>query len=106
MIRLKDILNEGKKYKFLGMCDKVRSLSDANEEYWHKMIAKRKKISNKQFIQLSDVSSLLDDEEDDINDFFNDNKRQDSSSASYKSIWNKTPCTYYQTAGFEYIFVK
>jgi len=105
MIRLKDILNEGKKYKFLGMCDKVRSLSDDNENYWHKMIANRKKISNKQFTQLVDTNAILDEDEN-INDFYNDNKRQDSSSASYKSIWNNTPCAYYQTAGFEYIFVK
>lgn len=105
MIKLKELLNEGKKYKFLGMCDKVRSLSDDNEEYWHKMIANRKKISNKQFAQLSDTDAILDEDES-INDFFNYNKQQDSSSAAYKSIWNKTPCTYYQTAGFEYIFVK
>ena len=95
-------LTEAKK-QYLGQCDKVRN-SDENEIKWHQMMKNKKGISFSDFIKNVDMSSLLDEDETPL-DFLEFNKSQDRSSQTYKSNWGSKEAMFFQTAGFEYIFV-
>ena len=106
MIKLASLISESTgSFKYIGVCDKVRSLSDENEQNWHKMMANKKKISTKLFFASVNMRDILDDDENEKT-WDSENRRADSASAPYKSIWGTKQCMFYQHAGFEFIFVK
>ena len=64
----------------------------------------KKQISFDEFIKSVDMLKMLDDDEN-PSDYIKDALRQDSSSAAYISNWGDEECMFFQTAGFEFIFV-
>jgi hypothetical protein len=98
---IEDIL---RKKQYIGQCDKLRCASDSNEEYWHIMMKNRKNISIQDFLNGADMSALLDDDET-PEQFVNDAMRQDPEAGAYESVWGDKPCMFFQTAGFEFIFI-
>ena len=95
----------GNKYKFIGSCDRVRSKCEENEAKWHVMMKFRQPIDNDEFISNVDVEALVDEGED-INDWIYEQEAQDPEASPYKSKWGDANCIFYQTAGFEFIFVE
>ena len=47
---------------FLGVCDRFRKTAEG-EAKWQEMMATKKKISEKKFMELCDVKAVLDDGE-------------------------------------------
>jgi hypothetical protein len=68
------------------------------------MMKNKKKISFNTFLKNVDMSQILDDDEAPKN-FIEDALRQDSESMTYISKWGNKECMFFQTAGFEFIFV-
>jgi len=99
-------LDESKsnKKQYLGQCDLLRHASPKNEDNWHQMMSNKRKISFKSFIDSVDMTKMLDDDENPV-DYIKDALRQDSSSAAYVSNWGDEECMFFQTAGFEFIFI-
>ena len=89
--------------KYLGQCDKLRC-NLTNETYWILMMQYKKKISDKAFIKAVDMTSMLDEDETAI-EYISNSRQSDSSSNAYKSKWGDKECVFFQTSGFEFIFV-
>ncbi len=92
-------LLSGKKFKYLGQCDRLRRQSEENEKRWHQMMADKKKILVKKFKQLADYQAMLDEDET-LEEYMAD----DPTSATYKSKWGNIDAVFLQHAGFEFIF--
>jgi len=82
---------------FLGVCDRFRK-TEEGEAKWQEMMATKKKTSEKKFMELCDVSIILDDGE---------------TWREYKDAAKSDPIKFYesanglyffQTAGFEFIW--
>lgn len=92
------------KKQYLGQCDLLRHASPKNETYWHDMMNNKKQISFDDFLKSVDMLKMLDDDEN-PSDYIKDALRQDSSSSAYISNWGDKECMFFQTAGFEFIFI-
>jgi hypothetical protein len=105
MERLGNIYNEviSEKKQFIGQCDKLRH-NETNEIYWQEMMNNKKKISFKSFTSNVNFQPVLDEDED-INQYIKDSVRADSTTASYISNWGEREAMFFQTAGFEFIFI-
>ena len=68
------------------------------------MMESRTRISPQQFINNVDMLPILDEDET-PEQYINDAIKQDSDSGCYISNWGDKPCMFFQTAGFEFIFV-
>lgn len=93
-----------KKKQYIGQCDNLRRACEENEKYWHSMMKNKKKIPINIFINNVNMSPILDDDET-PKQFIINSIRQDSESAAYESNWGDKHCMFFQTAGFEFIFV-
>lgn len=93
-----------RKKQYIGQCDTLRRACEENEEYWHLMMKNKRKISNNVFINRVDMSPILDDGEK-PEQFIGDAMRQDPEGGAYESNWGDKHCMFFQTAGFEFIFV-
>ena len=102
MNHIRSDFNSSKK-KFFGVCDKVRALSDENEQRWHIMMDNRKPIKFNTFIHNVDMSKMLDDDET-PEQYIKDAKRSDPETKTYISNWGNEQVMFLQTAGFEFIF--
>ena len=100
---IKKLLNESLK-QYLGQCDRLRMINSDNEEYWHQMMANKRKIPFKTFINSVDMSAILEDDET-PEQYLKDSLRSDPETATYVSNWGGKPAMFLQTAGFEFIFV-
>lgn len=87
-----------KKTKFLGSCDRIRRTSDG-ETWWHKTMANKKQISEKEFLQHANPNDILDEDET-WEQYKTDMKRQDE--VKYYKTNNNV--YFFQTAGFEYFW--
>jgi len=92
------------KKKYIGQCDALRRNCDVNENLWHQMMENKKEISIDEFIENVDFSSLIDEDET-VESFILDAKKSDPTTAAYISNWGEQECMFFQTAGFEFIFV-
>jgi hypothetical protein len=92
------------KKRFIGMCDKLRMDCEQNEEHWHEMMANKREIPTEFFIDSVDMTPILDEDET-PEEFIEYNKMSDDTSAAYVSNWGDKEAMFFQTAGFEYIFV-
>lgn len=90
-----------KLYSYLGQCDFLRKKSSCNEEYWHEMMLNKKEISQQKFVSLADISPLLDKDET-VRQYLS----YHTDIKFYISNWGDSECLFYQTAGFEFIFLK
>lgn len=68
------------------------------------MMANKKEIPTKVFINSVDMSPILDEDET-AEDFIEYNHLTDDTSAAYVSNWGDKEVMFFQTDGFEYIFV-
>ena len=91
-------------FKYLGQCDKLRCNQDG-EDKWHEMIREHEKISQDDFLQFADVSSLFDKKDGSFENQLDEFIQADPTSYFAKSIWGNQPCLYIMTHGFEFIFV-
>lgn len=91
------------KKDFFGVCDKVRSLSDENEQYWHTMMDNKKHIKFDTFIKNVNMSKMLDDDET-PEQYIKDAIRSDPETRTYVSNWGDEQVLFLQSAGFEFIF--
>lgn len=91
-------------YQYLGQCDKVRCQSGQNEINWHRMMSKKEKVSIDEFKEKVDLTPLLD--EDETFDDFIQGHASDPDLGFYKSIWGNKDCYFFQSHGFEFIFVE
>lgn len=93
--------------KYIGQCDVLRRNCDDNEGKWQNMMKNKREISIEKFfesIKHVDLSRLLDEDET-IEGFVGNSIRSDSDTAAYASNWGDSYCVFFQTAGFEFIFV-
>jgi hypothetical protein len=90
-----------KTYKYIGLCDLLRRTPEG-ENNWQIMMENKKLVPEKDFITQCDFSPLLDEGET-ILDFLHYHS-DDPDSNFYESIWDKIPCIFFQSAGFEYVF--
>ncbi len=88
-------------FQFLGPCDRVRRQSPENEQFWHEMIAKATPVSQQEFLSHVDVSSVIDDDET-PEDYF----RGHPDVEFYRSVWGGRPAFFFESRGFEFIFVQ
>lgn len=85
---------------FIGTCDRLRINNPQNDTFWHIMIKNKSEISKSEFLQQTDITSILDEDET-FDEFMNN-----YSGSYFKSIWNNNECTFIKLdAGFEYIFI-
>jgi len=89
-------------YQYMGQCDKVRCQSGQNEVYWQQMMSQKSPVSFDEFMSSVDLSSLLD--EDESPEEYMQGHANDPSLGFYKSMWGNTPCYFFQSHGFEFIF--
>ncbi|MEE9581100.1 MAG: hypothetical protein V3V74_07290 [Nitrosomonadaceae bacterium] len=89
-------------FSYLGQCDTLRKKGPEFERSWKKMIEKKEVF--KGILTSCDFSGMLDDDET-IEQWFENELRQDSSAKLYKSVWGFTDCYFIQTCGFEFIFI-
>ena len=64
----------------------------------------KKPISVEYFIGHVDLSPILDEDET-PEDFINTAMISDPDTGTYESNWGNQKCLFFQTAGFEFIFV-
>jgi len=92
--------------KYLGQCDAVRRRSSTNEQKWQRMMALAKPISVSAFLRHVDLAPLLDESETSAS-FIRDARRQDpAGTGTYESTCGTVRCWFFQTAGFEFIFLE
>lgn len=103
--QLNDIKDNYKidKKNFFGVCNKVRSLSNENEQKWYEMMKNKKKVTFKFFIDNTKMYEMLDDDETPEN-YIKDSIRSDSKTSAYISNWGDEEVLFLQSAGFEFIF--
>jgi hypothetical protein len=103
---IKRLLREGltRRLQYLGQCDVVRKQCDVNEQYWHIMMERAKPISDDDFINNVDMTPILEEDET-PESYINDSRMADPETSAYKSIWGDKPCMFFQTHGFEFIFI-
>jgi hypothetical protein len=93
-----------KKKDYLGQCDRLRSISSENEQKWIDMMKDRQKISFEDFIENVDGSKFLDEDET-MESYLEASTMSDNETATYISHWGDKECMFFQTAGFEFIFI-
>jgi len=98
------ITNNGHIKQYIGQCDVLRKRSQNNEDNWQEMMARKSPITREEFLRSVDLTPLLDEDES-VEDFINYIETSDPSTGYYQSFWGKKPCVFYQTAGFEFIFI-
>lgn len=86
------------KYKYLGQCDRLRKTQDG-EYNWQRMMHFAQPVTRQEFLSHTDLSPLLDDDED-IDTFFSNHP----DAQFFASNWGGQPCYFFQTGGFEFIF--
>lgn len=84
-------------YKFIGQCDNLRMCG--NEDKWQQMMSQKQPVSKKEFLANCDISELLDNPNETIDDFITDPQAK-----FYRSVWGSNPCYFFQKYGFEFIF--
>jgi len=97
------LLIESIKKKYIGQCDILRR-NCTGEDNWQEMMEKKEEIPFNTFFNNVDMKKLLDDDET-PETFHQDNLRSDPDTKTFKSIWGNKDALFYQTAGFEFIFV-
>lgn len=95
----------GVKKQYLGQCDLLRHVSKENEAKWHEMMKNRKPIPFKTLLNGVEFQSILDDEDEDPTQYIKDSLRADPETSAYVSNWGNKECMFFQTAGFEFIFI-
>ena len=95
-MKFREYLETGK-YRYLGQCDRLRCHS---EDHWQAMMSQKQPVSKEEFVAMTDLSELLDDEDETIDDFI----AGDPDAGFYKSVWGDSPAYFLQTHGFEFIF--
>ena len=95
-MRLSKILGLTEAAEFIGSCDRFRKKCLANERLWHKLMADKIEISEEEFLQMVDISGVLDEGE----------TWEEYKSALQKDLkFYKTDKYYFfQHAGFEFLF--
>jgi hypothetical protein len=93
------ILGAIEKYRYKGMCDKLRHKN--YEKQWQGMMRHRIRITKDHFKNFADYYAIIDEDEtlESLKKIYPDIKY-------YKSWWGSTPCLFMQHSGFEFIFVK
>ena len=84
---------------YKGQCDRVRRTPEG-EAFWQEMMKNKVEITEEEFLNHVDPSSVLDDDET-WEEYYRDNKRSDPDFAFYKS---GEDIYFFQTAGFEFIW--
>ena len=84
---------------FLGVCDRFRKTAEG-EAKWQEMMSTKKKISESKFMELCDVSVILDEGET-WREYKDVAKNQGDAIKYYKS---ENGLYFFQTAGFEFIW--
>ena len=95
--------------RWLGTCDRVRRRSASNEEKWHAMMCAAEPVSVETFLAHVDLWPILDREEEPEygpEQWVADQQRADPTAGAYRSWWGPDRAWFFQTAGFEYIFVE
>lgn len=93
--------NPLKKCQFLGSCDRVRQ-NPNGEEFWQEMMKYREEISEKEFLKAVNIDNVLD--KDERWEEYKENARMQGDPIKfYKSI---NGVYFFQTAGFEFIWMK
>lgn len=91
------------KFEFLSACDKFRMNYENGEELWLEMM-ENSFATEDSVIDSLDASKFLDDGED-FNTYIKENRESDIESAFYESKMGGKKCVFFQTAGFEFIFM-
>ena len=105
-LTIKTLLREALiKKHFIGQCDVLRKKCSENEDNWEEMMKNKKKISFNTFLSNVDFTPILDDEEESPKQYIQDALRSDPETSTYISNWGNKECFFFQTAGFEFIFV-
>jgi len=76
-----------------------------NEANWQQMMSQGQQVSREEFLSSCDLSELLDEGESPEEYLDNAVAGDPDGSGFYKSVWGDTPCYFFQTHGFEFIFV-
>ena len=98
-----EIINEAIKKDYIGQCDILRR-NCTGEDNWQEMMQNKIEIPFNIFFDNVNMSNLLDDDES-PEEFHQDNLRSDPDTKTFKSTWGGKDALFYQTAGFEFIFV-
>lgn len=89
---------------YLGQCDRLRMMSDENEQKWQEMMRDKTRISSTKFIKNTSGEIFLDDDIS-MKEYINHLYLTDPSTKIYMSYWGHRECSFIQTCGYEYIFV-
>ena len=107
-------------YRWLGMCNRVRAMSEKNNQKWHDMIGQAENIDQEMFVRLAndddlisvfDLETEIDDPtvigaiDDAIETVLSEMHREDPTMRYFLSLWGTLPAIAIQQSGFEWIFV-
>jgi hypothetical protein len=87
-------------WPYLGQCDRLRK--NCGEDDWVRMMELKEPVPIEELESMVDTGAVLDDPDETLADFGAD----DPDSGAYKSSWGDKPCYFFQTSGFEFIWVR
>lgn len=91
-------------YRYLGQCDKLRQTKEGAEN-WKKMMEHKVIIPKEEFLQKCDLSELFDADDGPFDAQLDEYIASDQDSYFAASSWGGSPCIFFMTCGFEFIFV-
>lgn len=91
--------------QYLTQCDRLRSNYENGENLWQEMMRNKAPESEAGFLATCDMSKILDADEL-PEDYLKCLKDTDPDFGFYSSKLNGKDCSFFQVAGFEFIFMQ